>query len=1051
MPAKFTEAELNAAADAALSATLPPGVTLRRTLRGHTKQVNRLAWAPDGAALASASDDRTLRVWDAESGTCRHTLEGHASRVFGVAWSPLGGGLASGSYDDTVRLWDAATGQSQSTLKGHGGSVYGVAWSPDGTRLASGNSNSRVQFWRPGRLSAERVLEGHLFCVKAVAFSPDGNRLASASDDKSLALWDTTTGTRLASLQGHDSFVREVAWAPDGKRLASASDDRTVKVWDAETGTQRLSLEGHTSAVTAVGWSAGGRLLASKSRDGTVLLWHGQTGAALATLKEPASGSEFAGLAWHPTEARLAVVGSELGTKKSKRGRLIHIYDIDVDALLGAVRTPGVAYVSARVVLVGDSGVGKTGLGWRLAHGHFKEHKSTHGQQFWMMPDLCPKQAEDKVCEAVLWDLAGQPDYRLTHALFLDAADAALVLYDPGKEGDPWGGAAYWLRQLAAAKHDGVTVPTVLVAARCDRAGARVTEQEALAFCREHGVTAHIRTSAADGTGLDVLVEQTRSLIPWENKPVTVTTETFAQIKDLVLALKEDTARRELLVTPAALSQRLQKLTGAPPVAEEVLGTALGHLETHGFIRRIVTSQGAAHVLLAPEVLNGLAASMVREARNNPQGLGSLVEGRLLSGGYRFAETEGLASGEAAVLVDAAAELFLGHAVAFRERDHKTGESWLVFPELILHRPPAGEEAETLVDGPAYVVTGAVENVYASLVVLMGYTPLFARTDQWKGTARYTFGGGATCGFRVADEPAGGLEFVLYFSPDATEDTRDIFTRLFEGFLSRKPVDWRRDDPAKCPNGHMLHRAVQREKLKAGMAHVFCNDCGEKIPLGSPAAPAPSTPPALNAAAAALDTATARTQGEVMLLRLKSWVDDEVEKGLRKAPECFISYAWGNKTQERWVEQLAEDLNKAGVALIFDRWDNWAAGKDVMRFVDRVEEADRVLVIGTKAYQKKDSHQDDSRKAIVAAEGNLIRLRMRGTMEEQESVLPLLLEGPAAEAFPPQLKGKVRTDFTKPGEYWTSLLHVLATLFNLDPRKEMVKELQKMLEDPRQK
>jgi GTPase SAR1 family protein len=90
-----------------------------------------------------------------------------------------------------------------------------------------------------------------------------------------------------------------------------------------------------------------------------------------------------------------------------------------------------VLYTTAKVVLVGDSGVGKTGLGWRLAHGEFKELASTHGQQFWMLDSLGTTRADGTESEAVLWDLAGQPDYRLLHALFLDDAELALVLFDP--------------------------------------------------------------------------------------------------------------------------------------------------------------------------------------------------------------------------------------------------------------------------------------------------------------------------------------------------------------------------------------------------------------------------------------------------------------------------------------------------------------------------------------------------------------------------------------------------------------------------------------------
>ena len=129
---------------------------------------------------------------------------------------------------------------------------------------------------------------------------------------------------------------------------------------------------------------------------------------------------------------------------------VVHIWLLNPDQLLGLSRPPSVTYASAKIVLVGESGVGKTGLGYRLAHGTFKDHPSTHGQQFWLLDELGATRADGAQCEAILWDLAGQPDYRLIHALFLDDADLALVLFDPTRDDDPLRGVDYWLRQLGA-------------------------------------------------------------------------------------------------------------------------------------------------------------------------------------------------------------------------------------------------------------------------------------------------------------------------------------------------------------------------------------------------------------------------------------------------------------------------------------------------------------------------------------------------------------------------------------------------------------------------
>ena len=298
-----------------------------RTLKGHDGAVNSVAFSHDGALIASAGDDGTVRIWKSATGDLIRTLQAHQGQVTSVAFHPKDNRLASAGVDKQVLIWDAVVGTKMSALE-HEGMVSCLAFDRSGGFLATATSspvNSELEYTRNvwdlsnaerkhrfvGRSRVQSVLfskdDTQLICAATpaievwdlaagtkterqlhgdlgdnnlsfkpaldLALSADGLEVLSGAEDGTAKVWLLEEGKELRRFLNHDQVVTSIDSHPNRKLAVSGSTDQTLRVWRTMTGDEELVLRGHTGSVTDVAFSPGGFRIASSSRDGTIKIW----------------------------------------------------------------------------------------------------------------------------------------------------------------------------------------------------------------------------------------------------------------------------------------------------------------------------------------------------------------------------------------------------------------------------------------------------------------------------------------------------------------------------------------------------------------------------------------------------------------------------------------------------------------------------------------------------------------------------------------------------------------------------------------------------------
>jgi WD40 repeat protein len=874
-----------------------PGVELCATLSTGESDVGALCWSPDGSRLAAAARDRTVRIWDMETATARSIdalwLSG------GLSWAPDGATLVCATTGASARIatFSIASGRRQRTvLLDKVRRVTDVDWSPGGDYVACGTGDGLVALvdtrtWRP------RLIDVTSATIDAIAW--DGrNQLACSSFDGFVHMWSTPFTQALAgqlptSLRvARYGPVLGLAWSRGGHWLAVAGADGVITIIDVARKIPLQELEAHSGGITALQFSVADDMLYSKSLDGTVRVWRTDPWECVSIIEEPQRDRKWPqrGCAAHPTESKLATLGADYGE--------IRIWRIQSAALTASPEAPTTHYSNAKVILVGDTGVGKSGLGKVLAGEPYEATDSTHGRKIWVLnAETVVEDGQSIDRETYLWDLAGQPGYRLVHQLHLNDTAVALVVFDARSEIDPFAGVRHWtlaLRQAARLDSLGYSTVKILVAGRGDRGGTPVGTGRLNEFLQDQHFDEYFKTSARDGWGVSELLDYVNEHIPWHALPRVSSTELFTGIRSFLAAergagrllTREDDLYRAF-VAQSSLSQE---------DARDEFATCVGRADSRGLIKRL--SFGGL-VLLQPELLDAYASALVNAAKDEPDGMGSIKEDAALKGDFAMSNSERLSDRDAErLLLIATVEDLLRHEIALKEQ----GEDgpYLVFPTQFTRAQPDSNDLPT----KATVITfeGPIQHVYATLVVRVAHSGIFSVAKMWHKAATFAHQGGEV-GFMIDEARDGRGTLTLMFDGDTTLETRV----QFESFVLR----------------HLRRRAATETVT---VRRVFnCLGCGWEIPEDLVARMRQAERPVLQCPVCSANTTLDRDGGEAQasrrsLLEMDRTADISSERAAARAAligkertEDYDVFLAHNSEDEEMVLELYESLRHRGI------------------------------------------------------------------------------------------------------------------------------------------
>jgi small GTP-binding protein len=745
---------------------LESGAKLR--FEGHKAAIVSLDLCASQNLMVSSSVDRTIRLWDTRSRECIRVLRqgagGDAQVIFG------GTSIIATAKDETILVWPNPD-QTHPIEMRHPGGVRFIE--SDGNLLLSAGDDGTIRVWDLATRQCTRVLEGHTQLVTCLSLSSAGSMLLSGSRDQSIRLWDLHSGLCIQTYVAHTDTIKILAWHPEENVFASAGDDRWLRLWDVRSGALLRVLDGNEADIVGLAVEHG---TVTASDNTKIYAWNIQNVIP--------AGEQQDGVARPATEQ--------------------------------------VQYTNAKVLLVGDSGAGKTGLSKRLVSGNWEPSASTVGAWAtqWSLPFTDSQQVEREIW---LWDFGGQADQRLIHQLYMDETALAVLVFDAQKP-SIFDSLATWDRDLTRSKDRSLV--KLLVAGRVDASPVPLRQHDIDSYVREHGFIDYIETSALTGQGCTQLQTAIVQSIDWTNIPWRSSPVLFKRLKEEVIKLKDE---GRVLMRFGELRDALKIRLPSNEVnfEDDELKAVLRLLSGPGVILEL---EFGAWILFQPELINAYSQAVIATMRSDASELGCISEQKVLNGELIYGGFERIdPQDERFVLLEMHRKL-LQRGLCARELTEK--DVLLVFPTYYKrNRPPLSGHPAVLV---SYEFDGVVDEIYSTLVVRLDHTNFFRRSGLWQDAAEFVTSNKNMLGIKISRQIGGSSAVIeVYSEPDTLIGEQIIFLRYVHDHLLQRASGVTRRRHYSCvackhPYGD-LAAATKRREL--GKDDILCALCEVRIPL----------------------------------------------------------------------------------------------------------------------------------------------------------------------------------------------------------------------------